>query len=141
MSIADLEEIFQRGTEEIDDHDVVVALLARVHNPGHAWTAHEGLVDFGLLAEGRREGPRYRWLELDCDFFARYGVNAEEDGAYTTDEMARTTCARTRCLPQPPLAISSSSLYFPPNVTSMACGRGRDDDSLWGFWFILCKQL
>lgn len=120
MSVADLEEILQGGAEEIDDHDVVVALFAGVHDPGHAETAHEGLVDLGFLAEGGREGAGNGWLELDSDFFARYGVHAEEDGACGMHEAATAECARTRYAPQPPLAISSSSLYLPPNVTSIS---------------------
>ena len=81
MSVADLEEILQGGPKEINDHDVVVALFARVHDPGHAWASHERLVNLGLLAKGGREGTWDGGLELDCDFFSGYGVHAEEDGA------------------------------------------------------------
>jgi hypothetical protein len=139
MPVADLEEIFQGGSEEIDDHDVIVALLAGVHDPGNTWPAHERLVDLRFLAEGGRERAGDGWLELDSDFFAGDGVHAEEDGAWGMHEMA--ACARTRYEPQPPLAISSSSLYLPPNMTSIGAG-GRGRQGLWfGFWFRLCKTL
>lgn len=84
MSVADLEEILQGRAEEIDDHDVIVALLSGVHNPWHAWTTHERLVDFGFLAKGGCERAGNSWLELDSDFFSGYGVHAEEDGACGT---------------------------------------------------------
>ena len=131
VPVADLEEIFQGGSEEIDDHDVIVALLAGVHDPGHAWPAHERLVDLGFLAERGCERAGNGGLELDSDFFAGDGVHAEEDGAWGIMSR-RPRRARTRYAPQPPLAISSSSLYLPPNVTSIetAGGRGRRDSSL-----------
>jgi len=124
MLVTDLEEIFQGGSEEIDDHDVVVALLAGVHDPGHAWATHERFVDFGFLAEGGRERAGDGWLELDGDFLAGGGVHAEEDGAW---RCVRCGDVRTdQDAPQPPLAISSSSLYLPPTVTSIESGgRGR----------------
>ena len=139
MSVADLEEILQGGAEEINDHDIIVALFAGVHDPGHAWTTHERLVDFGFLAERGCEGAGNGWLELDSDFFSGYGVHTEEDGAYEVHETGTGTCARTRYAPQPPLAISSSSLYLPPNVTSIETGgRGQAESqlvSVFWFWF------
>lgn len=122
MFVADLEEILQGGSEEIDDHDIIVALFAGVHDPGNAWATHERLVNLGFLAKGGCEGTWNGWLEFDSDFFPSYGVHAEENGACKMNETANVRCARTRYAPQPPLAISSSSLYLPPNVTSIATG-------------------
>ncbi len=80
MAVAHAEEIFEGGAEEVDDHDVVVALAARPVDPGDAGAAQEGLVDLGLLLERRRlcNGG----LELDGDFLASHGVHALEDGAW-----------------------------------------------------------
>lgn len=126
MSVADLEEILQGGTQEIDDHDVIVALSAGVHDPGNARTTHERLVDLGFLAEGRRERAWNGWLELDSDFFARYGVHAEEDGACGTHE-ATAKCARTKTR-----TAATVGDFFLESVLAAKCnvhlelgGRGR----------------
>lgn len=92
MFVADLEEILQGGSEEIDDHDIIVALFAGVHDPGNAWATHEGLVNLGFLAKGGCEGTWNGWLEFDSDFFPSYGVHAEENGACKMDETTNARC-------------------------------------------------
>ena len=79
MPVAHAEEVLERRPEEVDDHDVVVALLGRPVDPWDTGTTHECLVDFALLLERRRlcNGR----LELDGDFFACDGVYALEDGS------------------------------------------------------------
>ena len=45
LAIAEIEEVFQGGTEEVDDHGIVVALRSEPANEGNAYTACESLVD------------------------------------------------------------------------------------------------
>ena len=87
VPVAHPEEVLERGPEEVDDHDVVVALPARPVDPGDAGAAHEGLVDFALLLEGR--GLCYGGLELDGDFLACDRVDALEDGSCGGDASER----------------------------------------------------
>ena len=79
MPVAHPEEVLERRPEEVDDHDVVVALTARPVDPGHARAAHESLVNLGLLLERRGFGNGR--LELDGDFLSGDGVDALEDRA------------------------------------------------------------
>ena len=79
VAVAHAEEVFERGAEEVDDHDVVVALSARPVDPGDTGTTHECLVDLALLLE--RRGLCNGGLELDGDFLACDGVDALEDGS------------------------------------------------------------
>ena len=87
VPVAHAEEILEGGPEEVDDHDVVVALLARPVDPGHTGTTHQSLVDLALLLERRRLGNRR--LELDGDFLACDGVHALEDGAWCGEQRER----------------------------------------------------
>lgn len=45
MLVAHLEQVFQRGPEEVKDHDVEISVFSRPHNPGYTRRAGEGLVD------------------------------------------------------------------------------------------------
>jgi hypothetical protein len=77
LAVAKVEEIFERGAEEIDDHGIVVAFGAEPADEGDADTTGKGLVDLGFVLELRvlcLDG-----LELDGDFFARNDVDAEID--------------------------------------------------------------
>ena len=51
LAVAEVEKILERGTEEIDDHGVVVALGAEPTDEGHANTTSERLVDLGFILE------------------------------------------------------------------------------------------
>ena len=45
IAVTHAKEVFKRRTEQVNDHDVVIALSARVHDPGDAGTTHKSLVD------------------------------------------------------------------------------------------------
>ena len=77
MPVAHPEEVLERGAQEVDDHDVVVALLAGPVDPGDTRAAHEGLVDLALLLE--RRGLGNSRLEFDGHLLAGDGVHALED--------------------------------------------------------------
>ncbi len=47
--MAEVEQVLERGAEEIDDHCVVVAFGPEPTNEGDANAASEGLVDLGLV--------------------------------------------------------------------------------------------
>ena len=81
VPVAHAEEVLERGTEEVDDHDVVVALLSGPVYPGDARAAHESLVDLALLLE--RRGLGYCGFELDGDFLTGDGVHALVDGTWS----------------------------------------------------------
>jgi hypothetical protein len=53
LSVAEVEEILERGTEEIKDHGVVVALCAEPSHKGYTNTTRKGLVDLRLIFELR----------------------------------------------------------------------------------------
>eukprot|EP00187_Rhodella_violacea_P007101 CAMPEP_0174886340 /NCGR_PEP_ID=MMETSP0167-20121228/1575_1 /TAXON_ID=38298 /ORGANISM="Rhodella maculata, Strain CCMP736" /LENGTH=353 /DNA_ID=CAMNT_0016122291 /DNA_START=88 /DNA_END=1148 /DNA_ORIENTATION=- len=81
--MAEIEEVLETGAEEIDSHDVVVALLAEPPDLGNALDVVaagadvEVAVDFALVEQLRV--LRLRALELDRDFFARRDVCSEID--------------------------------------------------------------
>jgi hypothetical protein len=72
LAVAEVEEIFQRRAEQVQDHGVVVALGAEPAHKGNADTAGERLVDAGLILELRVLGLDA--LELDGDLLARDDV-------------------------------------------------------------------
>ena len=45
LAVAEVKEVFERGTEEIDDHGIVVALGPEPTDEGDTDTTSEGLVD------------------------------------------------------------------------------------------------
>jgi hypothetical protein len=53
LSVAEVEEIFERRAEEIEDHGVVIALGAEPSHKGNTNTARKSLVDLGLIFELR----------------------------------------------------------------------------------------
>lgn len=80
VPVAHAEKVFERGAEEVDDHDVVIALFSGPVDPRDARATHEGLVDLALLLEGG--GLCDGGLELDGDFLASDGVYTLEDGTW-----------------------------------------------------------
>jgi hypothetical protein len=74
LAVAEVEEIFQGGTEQIEDHGVVVALSAEPAHEGNTNTAGEGLVDTGLILKLRVLS--LDTFELDSDLLARDDVSA-----------------------------------------------------------------
>ena len=77
MPVAHAEEILEGGPEEVDDHDIVVSLLAGPIDPRDTGATHEGLVDLALLLE--RRGLGNSRLKLDGHLLAGDGVHALED--------------------------------------------------------------
>lgn len=85
LAVAEVEEILERGTKEIDDHRIVVALGAEPTDKGNADTTSKSLVDLGLVLELRvlsLDG-----LEFDGDFLARDDVDSKVD--VTCDKVQR----------------------------------------------------
>lgn len=77
LAVAEVEEILQTGSEEVEDHGVVVALSAEPANKGDTDTAGEGLVDTCLIFELGVLGLDA--LQLDGNLFARDDVGAQVD--------------------------------------------------------------
>ena len=84
VPVAHAKKVFERGTEKVDDHDIVVALFSGPVDPRDTGATHEGLVDLALLFEGGRlcDGG----FELDGDFLASDGMDTLEDGTYSKGE-------------------------------------------------------
>lgn len=74
LAVAEVEEIFERGAEQIEDHGVVVALSTEPAHEGNSDTASEGLVDASLILELRVFSLDA--LELDSNLLARDDVSA-----------------------------------------------------------------
>lgn len=106
MTVTHLEEVFERGAHEVDDHDIVVALFAGPHDPGNAGAAHERLVYPGLLLE--RAVSCDGGLDLDGDLLTGDGMDAEEDGACGAGEEGRNGEERK--------TYRSRRLRFPPRA-------------------------
>lgn len=76
MTVAHLEQVFKRGPHEVNNHDIVIALLPGPHDPRHASSAHQRLVYPRLLLQ--RAVPCDCRLDFDCNLLARDRVHAEE---------------------------------------------------------------
>jgi hypothetical protein len=74
LAVAEVEQVLQRGTKEIQDHGIVVALGTKPADEGNADTTCEGLVDAGLVFELRVLGLDA--LKLDGDLLAGDDVSA-----------------------------------------------------------------
>ena len=68
LSVAEVEQIFQGGTKEIEDHGIVVTFCAKPTDEGDSNTSSEGFVDSGLIFELRVFG--LDGFELDGNLFA-----------------------------------------------------------------------
>ena len=77
LAVAKVEEVLKRGTEEVEDHGVVLALGAVPPHKRDPDTTCEGLVDLGLIFELGMLG--LDGLELDCDFLAGNNIDSEID--------------------------------------------------------------
>lgn len=82
--MAEIEEIFERGTEEIDDHRIVVALGSEPAHEGDADATGKGLVHLRLVLELRVLG--LDGLKFDSDLFSRYYVDTEVDVTCNVDK-------------------------------------------------------
>lgn len=80
MSVTHSEEVFERRPQQVDDHDVVVPLLARPHNPRNSRSTHESLIYFRLLFEGTRSCNG--GFEFDGDLLTGHCVNTLKNRAF-----------------------------------------------------------
>ena len=74
LAVAEVEEVLERGAEQVEHHGVVVALGAEPSHKGDANTAGEGLVDASLVLQLGVLGLDA--LELDGDLLTRDDVSA-----------------------------------------------------------------
>jgi len=75
LAVAEVEKIFKRRSEKVQNHCIVVALCSE---PPHKWnadTASKGLVHFGFIFELGMFG--LDGLELDGDFLARDDIDSK----------------------------------------------------------------
>lgn len=77
LAVAEVEEILETGSEEVDDHGVVVALDSEPSHERNSDSTGERLVHLGLILELRVLG--LDGLELDGDLFARDDVDTQVD--------------------------------------------------------------
>jgi hypothetical protein len=82
LAVAEVEQVFQARTEEVEDHSVVVTFGAEPADKGDPDAASEGFVDAGLVLELGMFGlDRF---ELDGNLFTRDDVGAQVDITKTT---------------------------------------------------------
>ena len=79
LPVAKVEQILQTGTQQIQDHGVVVAFRAEPTHKGDSNTTSKRLVDSGLVLQLRVLGLDR--LELDGDLFTRNDVGAYSNGS------------------------------------------------------------
>jgi hypothetical protein len=82
LAIAQFEEVFQRGAEQIDYHHIVVPLFARPDHPRHTRSTHQRLVYLRLMLQWTRLFVDCRF-ELDGHFFPGHFVHSVENGSCT----------------------------------------------------------
>jgi len=73
--VAHLEEVLQRGTKEVKDHNIEIPVFSRPHNPWYTGRAREGLVYLGFLSDWTVAGDGR--LEFDSDLLPGHGMCAE----------------------------------------------------------------
>jgi hypothetical protein len=77
LPVAEVEEIFEGGTEQVQHHGIVVAFGTEPPHKGYTDTSSEGLVNLGFVLELRMLSlDRF---ELDGDLFPRDDVDPEID--------------------------------------------------------------
>lgn len=77
LAVAEVEQILQTRSEEVDDHSVVVTLSTEPTHEGNANTTGKGLVDTGFIFE--LGVLCFDALEFDGNFFSRDDVGAYVD--------------------------------------------------------------
>jgi hypothetical protein len=82
LPVAEVEEIFQGGSEEVEDHRIVITLGTEPADEGDTDTTSQGLVDTSFILELGVLGLYA--LELNGNLFARDNVGAEVDVTETT---------------------------------------------------------
>ena len=116
LAVAEVEQVFERGTQEVNDHGVVVALRPEPTDEGNTDATSQSLVDLGFILELRMLSLDR--LELNGDFFPRDDVDSEVD--VTWREIVRIGHKKDdQCYaPKEPEPIFFPSLYFPPTRRS-----------------------
>ena len=77
FAVTKVEEVLERGSKEVKDHGIVVALGAIPPDKGNAHATCEGLVHLGLVFKLGMLG--FDGLELDGNFFAGNNINSQVD--------------------------------------------------------------
>lgn len=77
FAVAEVEQVFERGTQEVENHGVVVALGAEPSDEWDADATGEGLVDLGFVLELRMLSLDA--LEFDGNLLSRDDVDSEID--------------------------------------------------------------
>jgi hypothetical protein len=101
LAVAEVEQVLQAGSKEVENHGVVVALCTKPANERDADAAGERLVDASLILELRV--LRLDALQLDGNLLAGDNVGAQVDVA----ERARTD------LTTDPVLVPDAKILFP----------------------------
>ena len=51
FAVAEVEQVLEGGSKEIDNHRIVIALGSKPANEGNPYATREGLVDLGFILE------------------------------------------------------------------------------------------
>lgn len=84
FTVAEVEEIFEGGTKEVDDHCVIVTFGTEPSNKGDADATSKRFVDLRLVLELRMFS--FDRLELDGDLFTGDDVDSQVDITYYQGE-------------------------------------------------------
>ena len=77
LPVAEVEQILEGGTQQIDDHRIIVTFGTEPAHERDANTTGKRFVYFGFILELRVLG--FHGLQLDGDFLARYDVDPKID--------------------------------------------------------------
>ncbi len=110
LAVAEVEQVFQAGAEQVEDHGIVVTFRTEPANEGNADTASKGFVDASFVFQLRVLG--LDGFELDGNFFARDDVGAQVNISKTTtaDLPTDTVLVTNTQILQIPLASRLSHL-------------------------------
>jgi hypothetical protein len=100
LAVAEVEEIFETGAKQVEDHGIVITLGSKPPNEGHTDATGESFVDLGFVLELGVFG--LDGFELDGNFFAGDDIDAEVDVA---------EAPRADFLPKPILS-SDTKVHF-----------------------------
>ena len=75
--VAEVEQVLEGGSKEIDNHRIVIALGSKPANEGNPYATRKGLVDLGFVL--KLGMLRLHGLEFDGDFLAGDDVDPEVD--------------------------------------------------------------
>ena len=77
LAVAKVEEIFQTGPKQVQDHGIVVTFGSKPANEGNPNTSSQRFVDASLIFELGMLG--LDGFEFDGNFFSRYDVRSKVD--------------------------------------------------------------